>query len=807
MTITGEERISRPDAPAPTDDVSASPAGAAALAAVLLGVLAAATLRHGGFYPADAFGVVIVAVPLTVAGLAWNRDRRGLVVGVAFSALAGWWLVRAVMERRPAAFLPFGASLLAFVAALLVVRCLDPRARARVAVAVVGLGAAVGAAGLVGVLGRWTALAQPSGGAWSAATTLTDPAAVAVVAAVGLLVALALDLRAPLVRLSICLCLAGALAARSHWDLVALGCGALLLPPGRWREAAWPLVTGAVAGLVVVASSVGHAPGGWAWVLTAAAVATSTARRGSPGRSVGRRVQVILGAAALAGLAVAVLVLPTGGPHPSTGSSQTLAWSASGDAWRSSVVTGVGPPRTSTVRGPVVVYPGLVPDSYLTVGADGGVVAVLLLLLGGAAVVAVGRRRDLLGSGAAAATLAFAVSGFVDASWLLPAVALVGGCVAGLAAAPGPPSASERDATDGEPPGPGPGRKRSGRVAVLWVVAVVAVIAVQVGVGSGVRAGSATRATDTEPAHTTQPQSPGRTILTGADYTDPYMVKAGGRYLLYTSEGSTFLNVPLWIGTRPGRWQTLVDALPTLPAWAHGGSTWAPDVQRVTGGWALYFTTLVQGIDPETRCIGAAFSSSPRGPFVATDHPFICQLDHRDSIDARVIVEPGNRLVMLWKSDDNADPSTPGPDQDGLTGIYAQDLSANGRTLLGQPVKILSPSEPWEGTIVEAPDMVQAWGTYWLFFSGNWFDQPDYAIGVAACQSPFGPCTDTDPGPFLGSNLQGQGPGEASLFEEGTSVWLLYNPFKGNDPGPVIPRPVDITRLGFTPQGPYLAAP
>jgi len=333
------------------------------------------------------------------------------------------------------------------------------------------------------------------------------------------------------------------------------------------------------------------------------------------------------------------------------------------------------------------------------------------------------------------------------------------------------------------------------------------VIAVQVGVGSGVRAGSATRATDTEPAHTTQPQSPGRTILTGADYTDPYMVKAGGRYLLYTSEGSTFLNVPLWIGTRPGRWQTLVDALPTLPAWAHGGSTWAPDVQRVTGGWALYFTTLVQGIDPETRCIGAAFSSSPRGPFVATDHPFICQLDHRGSIDARVIVEPGNRLVMLWKSDDNADPSTPGPDQDGLTGIYAQDLSANGRTLLGQPVKILSPSEPWEGTIVEAPDMVQAWGTYWLFFSGNWFDQPDYAIGVAACQSPFGPCTDTDPGPFLGSNLQGQGPGEASLFEEGTSVWLLYNPFKGNDPGPVIPRPVDITRLGFTPQGPYLAAP
>ena len=102
--------------------------------------------------------------------------------------------------------------------------------------------------------------------------------------------------------------------------------------------------------------------------------------------------------------------------------------------------------------------------------------------------------------------------------------------------------------------------------------------------------------------------------------------------------------------------------------------------------------------------------------------------------------------------------------------------------------------------------MVEAWGTYWLFFSGNWFNQPSYGIGVAACQSPFGPCADTNPAPLLGSNLQGEGPGEASVFQEGSTVWLLYNPFKGNDPGPAIPRPVDITRLGFTPQGPYLAA-
>jgi hypothetical protein len=94
-----------------------------------------------------------------------------------------------------------------------------------------------------------------------------------------------------------------------------------------------------------------------------------------------------------------------------------------------------------------------------------------------------------------------------------------------------------------------------------------------------------------------------------------------------------------------------------------------------------------------------------------------------------------------------------------------------------------------------------------LFFSGNWYNSPSYGIGVAACDSPLGPCADSNPAPFLGSNLQGVGPGESSLFHDGSAVFLLYNPFKANDPGPVVPRPVSMVQVGFTPNGPYLAGP
>ncbi len=280
------------------------------------------------------------------------------------------------MERRPGAFLPFGASLLIFVASYLVVRSLAPRDRTRVAMAIVAIAATVGGAGVLGVLVRWSVLAQPFRGSWVASTTITYPAATAVVCTVGLLIALTLDLDSPLARGAVCLCLAGLLVTGSHWELLALGCGALFLPLGRWLRAAWPLVTGAAAGLVVVVTSTGSASTGWASVVVVVAVGASLAPVRLPDRGRVRRTAAAAGVVVAVGLAVAAVVLPTASGHPAGGQGQTLAWSSSGDAWRSSVVTGVGPPRTSTVRGPVASYPGLVPDSYLTVAAEGGGVGI-----------------------------------------------------------------------------------------------------------------------------------------------------------------------------------------------------------------------------------------------------------------------------------------------------------------------------------------------------------------------------------------------------------------------------------------------
>jgi beta-xylosidase len=279
------------------------------------------------------------------------------------------------------------------------------------------------------------------------------------------------------------------------------------------------------------------------------------------------------------------------------------------------------------------------------------------------------------------------------------------------------------------------------------------------------------------------------------------MLVDGGRHYLFTSQNRVTFNIPVRSGVNVGQWGPVTDALADLPTWAQPGDTWAPDVRRFGSHYVLYFTAALAGVDPDVQCIGDAYSTQPAGPYIPGATPFICQRDQGGSIDPRTFVDSDGALYMLWKSDNNSNPRY------GTTNIYSQQLSADGMHLLGQPTRIFGPDEPWQGTIVEAPDLVLVRGTYYLFYSGNWFNQPGYAIGVATCAGPSGPCADTSPAPLLGSNAQGAGPGEESVFTDSNGVWLLYTPFRSNLPLPGPPRPVAMARLGFGPGGPYLAAP
>ncbi|MCU1375230.1 MAG: hypothetical protein JWO68_2516, partial [Actinomycetia bacterium] len=86
---------------------------------------------------------------------------------------------------------------------------------------------------------------------------------------------------------------------------------------------------------------------------------------------------------------------------------------------------------------------------------------------------------------------------------------------------------------------------------------------------------------------------------------------------------------------------------------------------------------------------------------------------------------------------------------------------------------------------------------------GNWFNQPAYGIGVAECTGPAGPCRKPLGRPWLGTNAQGAGPGEASLFRDGRGWWIVYGPWAVDFDTPT-PRPVALARVVFGAVRPYL---
>ena len=302
-----------------------------------------------------------------------------------------------------------------------------------------------------------------------------------------------------------------------------------------------------------------------------------------------------------------------------------------------------------------------------------------------------------------------------------------------------------------------------------------------------------------QPPATADPAAPGQKIASGEDQTDPFLYFSNGRFYLYTS-GKPFtgtLNVPVASSTGFQKWSPVTDALPVLPAWVDPGFNWAPDVHQFGATYVLYYTAHVKYLNEE--CIGAATSSSPLGPFSPVGvHPFICQSGLSGSIDPRVFTDSSGTNWMLWKSDENSRLlATP-------TILWSQKLTSNGLGLIGAPSYLMSPDEPWQGSIVEAPSMVEVNGVYWLSYSGNWFNTPGYGIGVAWCLGPAGPCADLSNQAVISTNDQGPGPGEGSFYQDTSGVWMLYTPIMSLPGEP--PRPVDITRIGFSNHGAYLAA-
>jgi arabinan endo-1,5-alpha-L-arabinosidase len=226
--------------------------------------------------------------------------------------------------------------------------------------------------------------------------------------------------------------------------------------------------------------------------------------------------------------------------------------------------------------------------------------------------------------------------------------------------------------------------------------------------------------------------SPGRpTRLIDQDFPDPDVVHTGGRYVAFATNSPAYA-IQEATSADLKHWNYRgEDALPQLPSWATSGRTWAPDVSLSPGGgWVMYF--VAEDTASHRQCIGVATATSVLGPYrPASDAPVVCPIAEGGAIDPQLFTDTDGIRYLVFKTDGNCC---------GLdTWIELAPLSADGKTIVGTPTRLIRQTLGWEGNLVEAPTLIRHGSHYVLLYSANDYSHEKYAIGVATAASLTGP--------------------------------------------------------------------
>lgn len=262
------------------------------------------------------------------------------------------------------------------------------------------------------------------------------------------------------------------------------------------------------------------------------------------------------------------------------------------------------------------------------------------------------------------------------------------------------------------------------------------------------------------------------------DFPDPHVILVDDTYYAYaTAAYGTSSNIQVITSRDLVSWENLGDTLPALPKWSvlNAGYTWAPGVIQIEDRFLMYYVARDKEID--RQCIGLAVSDNPAGPFTDdAKQAMICQEELGGSIDAYPFRDDDGKLYLLWKNDGNC--CNLG------VWLWIQELSQDGITLQGEPVKLIMRDQPWERPLIENPAMLKHNSKYYLFYSGNWWESHEYAISYAVCESVLGPCEKPLSEPWFQYNTQVAGPGGPAFFTDiNGNVWMAYHAWTGANVG------------------------
>lgn len=256
---------------------------------------------------------------------------------------------------------------------------------------------------------------------------------------------------------------------------------------------------------------------------------------------------------------------------------------------------------------------------------------------------------------------------------------------------------------------------------------------------------------------------------------DPYIMKDGGTYYLYSTGGYCYSSKSL------------------LSGWTFQGkclddrgqkSVWAPCVIKLDGRFYMYYSSVDAGLDGDhMQTMRVAVSDSPCGPFLEPRKilpPF--------SIDAHTVKTPGGlflfystnsysgpRIGTVIRCDRLSDPYTPeGHPVDVVVPTIDEEIFQRNRFRQGQDWHTI------EGAFYFHHDQ-----THFLMYSGACYQNPTYFIGYAVAHGPEDadlralewrkyPSADVYQ-PLMRSSEKAEGVGHNSVICDGGRYYVVYH--------------------------------
>ncbi len=240
-------------------------------------------------------------------------------------------------------------------------------------------------------------------------------------------------------------------------------------------------------------------------------------------------------------------------------------------------------------------------------------------------------------------------------------------------------------------------------------------------------------------------------VLPG-DHPDPTVIRVGKEYWASNTSAEWAPVFPLLHSPDLVHWQQLGAVFQEPPPWA-SGNFWAPELVNDNGKFRVYYAARKRG---GPLCVAVAEATRPGGPYV--DHgPLVCQPD--GSIDPYFVKDEHGTPYLIWKEDGNS--------RQQPTWIWAQELSQDGLKLKGAPQHLIRNDEPWEGAVVEGPDILKRDGWFYLFYAGGACCglKCDYAEGVARSHHLLGPWVKDPRNPIETGDKNWTCPGHGTITE------------------------------------------